>query len=94
MPILADTPFFQALTAGGAVRYSNYDLFGSDWNYKASLDWVINDSFRLRGDGRQLLFDGFGHGCGDVTDHRQDGRRAVFQAAPGQEHRQKGGQGQ
>src|SRR3546814_4046546 len=29
--------------------YSDYDLFGSDWNYKASLDWVINDSFRLRG---------------------------------------------
>src|SRR3546814_13025630 len=22
---------------------------GSDWNYKASLDWMISDSFRLRG---------------------------------------------
>src|SRR3546814_1330389 len=41
--------FFQSLTAGGAVRYSDYDLFGSDWNYKGSVDWVINDSFRLRG---------------------------------------------
>src|SRR3546814_2535949 len=49
VPILADKPFFEALTLDGAVRYSDYDLFGSDWNYKASLDWVINDSFRLRG---------------------------------------------
>lgn len=49
VPILADTPFFQALTLDGAVRYSDYDLFGSDWNYKAGLDWVINDSLRLRG---------------------------------------------
>src|SRR3546814_10652978 len=30
VPILADKPFFEALTAGGAVRYSDYDLFGSD----------------------------------------------------------------
>jgi outer membrane receptor protein involved in Fe transport len=49
VPILADTPFFQALTLDGAMRYSDYDLFGSDWNYKASLDWVINDSIRVRG---------------------------------------------
>ncbi len=49
VPILADTPFFEALTLDGAVRYSDYDLFGSDWNYKASLDWMISDSIRLRG---------------------------------------------
>ncbi len=49
VPILADKPFFKRLTADGAVRYSNYDLFGSAWNYKFSLDWMLNESLRLRG---------------------------------------------
>jgi len=49
VPLLANTPFFKALTLDGAVRYSNYDMFGSDWNYKLSADWVINDDIRLRG---------------------------------------------
>ncbi|MCW6534060.1 TonB-dependent receptor plug domain-containing protein [Sphingomonas lycopersici] len=49
VPVLANMPFFKALTLDGAVRYSNYDLFGSDWNYKFGADWVISDGFRLRG---------------------------------------------
>jgi len=49
VPVLANTPFFKALTLDGAVRYSNYDLFGSDWNYKLSADWIVTDGFRLRG---------------------------------------------
>ncbi|MGV3481214.1 MAG: TonB-dependent receptor domain-containing protein, partial [Sphingobium sp.] len=49
VPVLANQPFFKALTLDGAVRYSNYDLFGGDWNYKLSADWVIDDGFRLRG---------------------------------------------
>ncbi|WP_235209664.1 TonB-dependent receptor domain-containing protein [Sphingobium sp. Ant17] len=49
VPVLANVPFFKALTLDGAVRYSNYNLFGSDWNYKLSADWMINDDFRLRG---------------------------------------------
>lgn len=49
IPVLANTPFFKALTLDGAVRYSNYDLFGGDWNYKLGADWVINDDIRLRG---------------------------------------------
>ncbi|MEG8219873.1 TonB-dependent receptor [Sphingomonas sp. HH69] len=49
VPVLSDMPFFKALTVDGAVRYSNYNLFGSDWNYKLSADWVINDAIRLRG---------------------------------------------
>lgn len=49
IPVLADTPFFKALTLDGAVRYSDYDLFGGDWNYKLGADWVINDDIRLRG---------------------------------------------
>jgi outer membrane receptor protein involved in Fe transport len=49
VPVLANVPFFKALTLDGAVRYSNYDLFGSDWNYKVSADWMLNDDIRLRG---------------------------------------------
>jgi len=49
VPVLANTPFFKALTLDGAVRYSDYDLFGGDWNYKLGADWVINDDIRLRG---------------------------------------------
>ncbi|MDQ8757392.1 TonB-dependent receptor [Sphingosinicella sp. LHD-64] len=49
VPVLADMPFVRALTLGGAIRYSDYDLFGGDWNYKLSANWVINDAIRLRG---------------------------------------------
>jgi len=49
VPVLANTPFFQALTLDGAVRYSSYDLFGDDWNYKFSADWMVVDGVRLRG---------------------------------------------
>ena len=48
IPVLKDTPFFQTLTLDGAVRYSDYDLFGSDWNYKLSADWQVFDALRLR----------------------------------------------
>lgn len=49
IPVFANAPFFKALTLDGAVRYSDYDLFGGDWNYKLGADWVINDDIRLRG---------------------------------------------
>jgi len=49
VPVLADTPFFKSLTIDGAVRFSDYDLFGSDWNYKLGVDWRINEDIRLRG---------------------------------------------
>ncbi|WP_066660848.1 MULTISPECIES: TonB-dependent receptor domain-containing protein [unclassified Sphingomonas] len=49
VPILANTPFFRALTVDGAIRYSDYDLFGSDWNYKLSADWTIVEGVRVRG---------------------------------------------
>lgn len=49
VPILADTSFFKALTVDGAVRYSDYDLFGGDWNYKFGVDWQVFDALRLRG---------------------------------------------
>lgn len=49
VPVLADVPFFRSLTLDGAVRYSDYDLFGGDWNYKFNADWMITESIRLRG---------------------------------------------
>ncbi|NML04319.1 TonB-dependent receptor [Sphingomonas sp. G-3-2-10] len=49
VPLLSGTPFFQSLTIDGAIRYSDYDLFGSDWNYKISADWTIVEGVRVRG---------------------------------------------
>lgn len=48
VPVFADQPFARALTIDGAVRYSDYDLFGSDWNYKLGADWEVTDGIRLR----------------------------------------------
>lgn len=48
VPVLRNTPFFRALTLDGAVRYSDYDLFGGDWNYKGAVDWQVFEGLRLR----------------------------------------------
>ncbi|WP_106639792.1 TonB-dependent receptor [Allosphingosinicella vermicomposti] len=48
VPVLKNVPFVQALTLDGAVRYSDYNLFGSTWNYKVAADWQIVDAVRLR----------------------------------------------
>lgn len=48
LPIFADAPFAEALTLDGAVRVSDYDLFGTDWNYKLGADWEITRGFRMR----------------------------------------------
>ncbi|MCC2603483.1 TonB-dependent receptor domain-containing protein [Sphingopyxis yananensis] len=49
VPLLADKPFFDAVTLDAAVRYSDYKLFGSDWNYKLGLDWKVSEALRFRG---------------------------------------------
>lgn len=49
VPVLKDVPFIQSLDLDGAIRYSEYDLFGNDTNYKAGLNWRVNDAFKLRG---------------------------------------------
>ena len=49
LPVFEDQPFARALTLDGAVRFSDYDLFGSDWNYKLAADWEPFDGLRLRG---------------------------------------------
>lgn len=48
-PVFRDQPFAKALTLNAALRYSDYNLFGSTWNYKVSADWQIVSALRLRG---------------------------------------------
>jgi iron complex outermembrane receptor protein len=47
-PLFRDQPFAKALTFNGALRYSDYNLFGSTWNYKLSADWQVVSALRLR----------------------------------------------
>lgn len=48
VPLLKDKPFAQGLTLNVAGRYSDYDLFGADTNYKVGLDWQIVSSLKVR----------------------------------------------
>lgn len=48
VPLLANTFLAQALTLNVAGRYSDYDLFGSDTNYKIGLDWQVVPSLKIR----------------------------------------------
>ncbi|HEY5972355.1 MAG TPA: TonB-dependent receptor, partial [Pseudoxanthomonas sp.] len=48
VPLLQDKFLAQSLTLNTAFRYSDYDLFGDDSNYKVGLDWQIVPSLKLR----------------------------------------------
>lgn len=48
VPLLGDRFLAQALTLNAAVRYSSYDLFGNDTNYKVGLDWQMIPSLKIR----------------------------------------------
>ena len=48
VPVLKDVPFFQRLELNAAGRYSDYNLFGSTFNYKFSADWQVFDALRFR----------------------------------------------
>ncbi|WP_203225030.1 TonB-dependent receptor domain-containing protein [Novilysobacter arseniciresistens] len=48
VPLLKDVPFAEMLTLNAAVRYSDYDLFGADTNYKVGLDWQVVPSLKVR----------------------------------------------
>ena len=48
VPLLANTFLAQSLTLNAAGRYSDYDLFGSDTNYKVGLDWQVVPSLKIR----------------------------------------------
>ncbi len=47
-PLLKDLPMVEALRFDGAIRYSSYERFGSDVNYKAALDWSVAYGLRAR----------------------------------------------
>lgn len=49
LPLLADVPMVESLNLDLAVRFSDYDLFGSDTNYKVGLNWQAIPSVKLRG---------------------------------------------
>ncbi|MFC0445625.1 TonB-dependent receptor [Pseudidiomarina halophila] len=48
IPLFADEAFAKSLSLDLAYRYSDYDTFGSDGNYKASLHWQVSDALKLR----------------------------------------------
>jgi outer membrane receptor protein involved in Fe transport len=48
VPLLADFWLAKALTLNTAVRYSKYEMFGSNTSYKVGLDWQVTPSFKLR----------------------------------------------
>ena len=76
IPVVRGVPFVQDLTFDAAVRYSSYDLFGEDTNYKLGLDWRIVEGLRMRatfGTGFRVpaipeLFGGVGQGNLTTTD--------------------------
>ncbi|SFK95305.1 TonB-dependent receptor [Lysobacter sp. cf310] len=48
VPLLQGKALAESLTLNAAVRYSDYDLFGADTNYKVGLDWQVVPSLKLR----------------------------------------------
>lgn len=48
VPLLQDVFLAQSLTLNAALRYSSYDLFGNDTNYKVGLDWQVVPSLKVR----------------------------------------------
>ena len=48
VPLLADKPGFELLNLNVSGRYTDVDYFGGETTYKASLNWQISDTFRLR----------------------------------------------
>ncbi|MFD1611181.1 TonB-dependent receptor plug domain-containing protein [Sphingomonas tabacisoli] len=49
IPILRDTPFFQALDLNAAARYTDYSVSGGIWAWKAGFSWTPFDQLRFRG---------------------------------------------
>ncbi|MBZ2448728.1 TonB-dependent receptor [Xanthomonas perforans] len=48
VPLLQDVPLVDYATLNLAGRYSDYDLFGSDTNYKVGLDWQVAEPLKIR----------------------------------------------
>lgn len=48
VPLLHELPMMEELSVGLAYRYSDYNLIGGINTYKGSVNWQLNDSFRIR----------------------------------------------
>ena len=48
VPILSDLPFAESVDMELAMRYFDYDTFGSDTTWKVGLTWRMNDMIMLR----------------------------------------------
>lgn len=48
IPLLQDKFLAQSVTLNTAFRYSDYDNFGADTNYKVGLDWELVPSLKMR----------------------------------------------
>lgn len=48
VPLLQNSVIAESMILNAAFRYSNYDLFGTDTNYKVGLDWQIVPSLKVR----------------------------------------------
>jgi outer membrane receptor protein involved in Fe transport len=48
VPLLQDSAIAESLILNAAMRYSDYDLFGEDTNYKIGLDWQVVPSLKVR----------------------------------------------
>ena len=48
VPIISDVALAESLDLSLAFRYSDYETFGGDSNYKVGLNWQIVPSFKIR----------------------------------------------
>ena len=48
LPLLSDLPAIQGLSIELAARYADYSTIGSVLAWNTSLDWEVNDQFRMR----------------------------------------------
>ncbi|MDQ2640514.1 MAG: TonB-dependent receptor [Pseudomonadota bacterium] len=49
VPMVRDLPFVQDLSSNWAARYTKYSSFSAVETWKGGVNWIVNDSVRLRG---------------------------------------------
>ncbi|WKL55996.1 TonB-dependent receptor [Asticcacaulis sp. ZE23SCel15] len=47
-PVFRNLPFIKDFKVNLSARYSNYDSVGSDTTYKVGMNWVVDDTLRIR----------------------------------------------
>ena len=68
VPLLHDLPLIRKLSAGGAYRLSDYNLFGTHGTWKVEGNWEVDRNLRLRGTYQRVLrTPNFGEFAGGVS---------------------------